>query len=106
MSFGPAMLRKVEEVRGACLAAASGATDADDTSREAAPLFRDFVAGSWKAACYDHCKPSTQRNYGGVLKRRLLPAFGSRRLDRIARSMTLSWFEDCSRTTPGAANEA
>ena len=103
MSFGPAMLRKVEDVRRDCLAAA---TDADDTSREAAPLFRDFVAGPWKAACYDRCKPTTQRNYGGVLKRRLLPAFGSRRLDRIARSMTLSWFETCSRTAPGAANEA
>ena len=68
--------------------------------------FRDFVAGPWKAVCYDRCKPSTQRNYGGVLKRELLPAFGSRRLDRITRSMTLSWFETCSRTAPGAANEA
>ena len=106
MSFGPAALRKVEEVRGACLAAASGAVEADEGSREAVPLFRDFVAGPWKAVCYDRCKPTTQRNYGGVLKRRLLPAFGSRRLDRIARSMTLSWFETCSRTAPGAANEA
>ena len=68
MSFGPAALRKVEDVRRDCLAAASGATDADDTSREAPPLFRDFVAGPWKAACHDRCKPSTQRNYGGVLK--------------------------------------
>ena len=106
MSFGPAMLRKVEDVRRDCLAAASGASDADDTSREAAPLFRDFVAGPWKAVCYDRCKPTTQRNYGGILKRELLPAFGSRHLDRITRSMAVRWFEDYSRTAPGAANLA
>ena len=106
ISFGPATLRKVEEVRRACLAAASGAVEADERSREAAPLFRDFVAGPWKAARYDRCKPSTQRNYGGTLKRQLLPAFGSRRLGRITRIMTIRWFEDYSRTAPGNANEA
>ena len=106
LSFGPAMLCEVEEVRRACLAAASEATDADEISREAAPLFRDFTAGPWKAGCFDRCKPSTQRNYGGALRRELLPAFGTRRLDRITRGMTLRWFEDCSRTTPGAANHA
>ena len=106
MSFGPAALRKVEEVRGACLAAASGAVEADEGPREAVPLFRDFVAGPWKAVCYDRCKPTTQRNYGGILKRELLPAFGSRHLDRITRSMALLWFEDYSRTAPGTANLA
>ena len=106
MSFGPAALREVEDVRRACLAAASGPGDADDTPREPAPLFRDFVAGPWKAVCLDRCKPSTQRNYGGSLKRQLLPAFGSRRLDRITRTMALSWFEDYSRTAPGCANQA
>ena len=106
MSFGPAALCKVEDVRFACLAEVSGATGADDSSREAAPLFRDFVAGPWKAACFDRCKPTTQRNYGGMLKRQLLPVFGSRRLDRITRAMVLRWFEDYSRTAPGSANQA
>ncbi len=106
MSFGPAALREVEDVRCACLAAASGPGDADDTPREPAPLFRDFVAGPWKAVCLDRCKPSTQRNYGGSLKRQLLPTFGSRRLDRITRTMALGWFEDYSRTAPGCANQA
>ena len=104
LSFGPAALRKVEEVRRECLAAA-GAVEADESAREAVPLFRDFVAGPWKTACYDHCKPSTQRNYSGLLRRQLLPAFGSRRLDRIARSMALRWFEDHSRIAPGSANK-
>ncbi len=106
MSFGPAALRKVEDVRRACLVAASGPGDADETSREPVPLFRDFVAGPWKAVCLDRCKPSTQRNYGGSLKRQLLPAFGSRRLDRITRTMVLRWFEDYSRRAPGCANQA
>ena len=107
MSFGPAALRKVMDVRRACVeAAASGAGGTDDGSREAAPLFRDFVAGRWKADRFDRCKPTTQRKYGGMLKRQLLPVFGSRRLDRITRAMALRWFEDCSRTAPGAANKA
>ena len=104
MSFGPARLRKVEEVRRDCLAAE--AIGANEDTPEPAPLFRDFVAGSWKAACFDHCKPSTQRGYRHILKRWLLPAFGSCRLDRITRGMTLRWFEDGSRTAPGAANKA
>ncbi len=104
MSFGPAGLRKVEDVRRACLVVASDAVETDERPHEAAPLFRDFVAGSWKTACLDRCKPTTQRRVRSPLKRQLLPAFGSRRLDRITRSMVLRWFEDYSRTAPGGAN--
>ncbi|MCY4504267.1 MAG: tyrosine-type recombinase/integrase [Alphaproteobacteria bacterium] len=104
MSFGPARLCKVEEVRRACLAAA--AVEADERPREAAPLFRDFVAGPWKTACLDRCKRSTQKNYRSLLKYHLLPAFGARRLDRITRSMALGWFERCSSATPVNANRA
>ncbi len=109
MSFGPALLRKVEEVRRACLAAASealAAVETDERSRETAPLFRDFVAGPWKAARFDHWKPSTQRSFAGILKRQLLPAFGARRLDHITRRTVLGWFEDYSRTAPAGANVA
>ena len=104
-SFGPAMLRGVEEVRRACLAAATGTDDADDRACEAAPLFRDFVAGVWKTACFDRCKPSTQRPFRSLLKSRLLPAFGSRRLDRIRHIEVVRWFEKYSSTAPGAANK-
>ena len=109
LSFGPAALGKVEEVRRACLAAASEAVSAAETGerpRGAAPLFRDFVAGPWKTACFECCKPSTQRNFAGILRRQLLPAFGSRRLDRITRRMALRWFETYSSTAPGTANVA
>ncbi len=106
MSFGPAELRKVEEVRRECLATAAEAVEAEENTRAPAPLFRDFVAGPWKAACFDRCKPSTQRTFRSLLKRHLLPAFDSRRLDRITRSMALGWFEAASRSAPGTANLA
>ena len=106
MSFGPAALRRVEDVRRACLEAATGATDADDACCRKAPLLRDFVAGQWKADCFERCKPSTQKGFRSMLNYRLLPAFGARRLDRITRSMALDWFEAGSRTAPAAANVA
>ena len=106
MSFGPVALRMVEDVRRDCLAAISGAGKVSRRSREVAPLFGDFAAGPWRAACFDHCKPSTQRGYRSILKCRLLPAFGHRRLDRITPSAVRRWFEDCGTKTPGAANKA
>ena len=109
MSFGPAALRMVEDVRRDCLAAASGAVAAVETDErlsEKAPLFRDFVAGPWKEARFDCCKPSTQRNFASILKRQLLPAFGSRRLDQITRRMAVRWFDTYGRTAPGRANGA
>ncbi len=106
MSFGPAALRKVEEVRRACMEAATGAAGADAVRRGKAPLFRDFVAGEWKADRFERCKPSTRKGFRSMLNRHLLPAFGARRLDRITRSMALGWFEACSRSAPGSANHA
>ena len=106
MSFGPAVLREVEDVRRACLATAATTVETEEDIREQAPLFRDFVAGPWKAACYDRCKPSTQTGVRGNLKRQLLPVFGFRRLNRIARIAVIRWFETYSRTAPGNANRA
>ena len=106
MSFGPAMLRRIEDVRRACLEAAAATVETDRNVREQAPLFRDFAAGPWKADCYDCCKSSTQAGFRSLLKCRLLPVFGSRRLDRIARIAVIRWFEEYSRTAPGNANHA
>ncbi len=58
LSFGPAALGKVEDVRRLCLEAAAETVE----EHVRAPLFRDFVAGPWKAACFDGYKPATQRN--------------------------------------------
>ncbi len=103
MSFGPAALSKVEDVRRACM---ESATAGSDSVPQNAPLFRDFVAGPWKTACFDRCKPSTQKGFRSALNRQLLPAFGARRVDRITRSMALGWFESYSKSAPGNANHA
>ncbi len=102
LSFGPATLRKVEDVRRLCLEAAAETVE----EHVRAPLFRDFVAGPWRTDCFDGYKPSTQKNCHSLLKRHLLPAFRARRLDRIARVDVLRWFETYSRTAPGNANKA
>ncbi|MYE01802.1 MAG: tyrosine-type recombinase/integrase [Alphaproteobacteria bacterium] len=70
----------------------------------AVPLFRDFVAGPWKEAHFDRYKPSGQRTASGTLRRQLLPAFGSKSLDRITPAQVERWFERYSRTAPGGAN--
>ena len=70
----------------------------------AAPTFRRFVAGPWKAACYDRCKPSTRRRMDSALQMQLLPTFGARPLDRIRRAAVHLWFDCYSRTAPGGAN--
>ncbi len=105
-SFGPAALCKVEEIRRACMEAAAGDAGTERKARGRAPLFRDFVAGPWKADRFARFKPSTQRDSEGILERRLLPAFGARRVDRICRRMIVRWFEAHSRSAPGAANAA
>ena len=70
----------------------------------AAPTFRDFVAGTWKAACHDRCKPSTRRRIESALQKQLLPAFGLQPLDRIRPAAVHVWFDRYSRTAPGGAN--
>ncbi len=106
ISFGPAALRKVEDVRRACMEAATKAAGNDAACRGTPPPFRDFVAGRWMTDCFERYKSSTQKGFGSALKCQLLPAFGARRLDRITRSMALGWFEAASRTAPGTANLA
>ena len=104
VSLGPATLRAIEEVRRSCLAMATAAVEARETVQNKPPLFREFVAGPWHCACYDRCKPSTQRVMRSALQRQLLPAFGAVRLDRISRIMVVRWFDAYSATAPGGAN--
>ena len=68
------------------------------------PTFQQFVAGTWRAACYDRCKPSTRQRMDSALRTQLLPTFGARRLDRICREAVHRWFDGYSRTAPAGAN--
>ena len=106
ISLGPVAIRGVDDVRRECVASAVATVAGAACVSTKTPLFRDFVAGPWKTACYDRCRPSTQRGFGGSLKRQLLRAFRSRRLERITRIMAVGWFEAYSRTALGGANNA
>ena len=104
ITLGPAALMGVEEARRRCLAIESGALP-EQTPRDKVPTFGEFVAGSGRT-CFERGKPSTRKAQARVVSVRLLPAFGSLPLDRITRADVTRWFDQCSRTTPGAANRA
>ena len=66
------------------------------------PLFRDFVATTWKAACHDRFKPSSRRNVNYMLKNQLLPAFGDMPINSIARSTSLILTRSGAPSTTGS----
>ncbi len=100
VSLGSAALRTLEEARRE-----SRALSADGIpERATAPLFSDFVAGPWRESWVHRCKPSTIKGRDWLLENRLLPEFGHLRIDRIASTAVLTWFDDYSRTAPGNAN--
>ena len=68
------------------------------------PAFREFVAGPWKAACYDRCKPSTQKRMDSALRTQLLPTLGVLPLDQVSPCAVHLWFDRYSQTTPAGAN--
>ena len=104
ITLGSAALMNVAEARSECLAIETGVRSGRP-ERGAVPTFGEFVAGSGRA-CFDRGKPSTRRVAARVVSARMLPTFGSLRLDRITRATVTRWFDECSRTTPGAANRA
>ena len=104
MTLGPAALMGVEEARAKCLTLETAAWSARP-ERGAVPTFGDFVAGPVKAR-FDNLKPSARKSASWVLRRHLIPAFGSSPLDRIAPANVHRWFDEYSRTAPGGANQA
>ena len=106
-TVGSAALMTVEEARSACRALLDGSHPlcaGDAGGRAAVPLFRDFAMEDWLPARRGHCSPGWGERVAGMLERRLLPAFGALRLDRIGRPHVERWFDAMSRKTPGAAN--
>ena len=105
VSFGPTDLKGVAEARRECRARqAEPEPKAAAEPTDAVPLFRDFVAGAWKETHFDGYKPSNRRGISALLNGRLLPAFGSKPLDRISSAQVRKWFDEFSRTAPGNAN--
>ena len=107
VSLGPVFSKGIDEVRRECHERrASPERDTAPEPARAVPSFREFVEGAWKAAHFDRYKPSTRRSVSHILERRLLPAFGSKPLDRITPAQVRRWFDDFSRIAPGNANNA
>ena len=104
ITLGSSALTSVQEARNKCLEIET-APRPDRTKSVPMPTFGEFVAGPGRA-CLDRGKPSTRKAVGRVVDARLLPAFGSLPLDRITRAGVTCWFDDYSRTAPGAANKA
>ena len=108
-TVGSAALMTVEEARTASLALQNGEGlpgARDGTGSPEVPTFRDFATGAWMAAAGARWKAARRRHIGRRLETRLLPAFGSLRLDRIRRRDVERWFDAYSVTAPGGANEA
>ena len=106
-TVGPAALMSVEDARRECIALQNGAGRADADAgkdRPDVPPFRDFAMGEWLSASRDRMGPSRRRFVDRMLKKQFLPAFGTRRLDRIRRLDVERWFDAYSRTAPGGAN--
>ena len=107
ISIGPVATRSIAEIRRGCHARrASPESEETVAPARAVPLFRDFVAGSWKEAHFNRYKPSTQRSARYLLTGRILPAFGSKPIDRITPTEVRLWFDGFSRTASGNANNA
>ena len=109
VTLGATALKSVEEARRESLALQNeiGLTSTGDRkNRCAIPQFRDFAIGEWKAAFENRWGLSRRRTVDHTLTTRLLPAFGTVRLDRIRRSDVERWFDAYSATSPGAANQA
>ena len=105
VSLGPVSARKIEEVRKDCHARRASPEPEHDPL-PVVPLFREFVEGAWTEVHFRRYKPSTRRGFGSLLAVRILPTFGSKRLDRITPAQVRRWFDKVSRSAPGNANNA
>ena len=107
VSLGAVSLKSIAEARRECLVRRAG-PEPEKTAAppRSIPLLRDFVEGPWREAHFDRYKPSTRKGVRSLLEGRILPAFGSKPLDRIAPAQLRRWFDTFSRAAPGNANNA
>ena len=106
VSLGSVATMGIAEARRECLARqAAPEPDRETGPKRAVPLLREFVEGEWKEAHFDRYKPSTRMGVRSLLSSRILPEFGSKRLDRISRAQLTRWFDAFSCTAPGNANK-
>ncbi len=105
ITIGPVALKTIEEARRDCLTLMVQERSGDHKADAVVPLFSDFAEGPWKEAFLDHCKPRWRAALVWQLERRLLPSFGSLRLDCISSRHVEAWFAAYSQASPGGANK-
>ena len=84
----------------------SGERGGDGGRSASLPSLAALIAGPWHDGHLMRCKPSSRRAYNGLIRNHILPRFGALPLDGITRAAVADWFDDISRTAPGAANRA
>ncbi len=106
VSLGSVMLKSIVEVRRKFEKPEDNEKPVRQVrTRRSVPILRDFVAGPWTEAHFNRYKASTQKGVRFQLDRRILPAFGSKKIDRISPTAVRRWFDRRSRTAPGNANQ-
>lgn len=100
-NFPDVSVKAARQIANALLA---GDADAPPV-RSVAPLFEAFQAEHERRAGAFY-KPQGLRAYQTYVRCELLPAFGGKRLDDIARQDVVRWFERYSLKRPGGANRA
>ena len=107
VSLGPVSTMGIAEARKECLARqAIPEPDRETAPKRAVPLLQEFIEGEWNEAHFDRYKPSTRKSVHYLLSGRILPEFGSKKLDRMTGAQLARWFDAFSRTAPGNANHA
>ena len=104
VALAPVDTMSLADARGECLA--RQAQPEVKAAPPIAPLLREFVEGEWMDAHFGRYRPATRTGYRSLLAGRILPAFGSKPLDRIAPARVREWFDEYSRTAPTNANRA
>lgn len=102
-TIGDAGLMPLDEARN--IARDIDAGGGREPERNPCPTFREWTEVWWSRSTA-HLKPRSRKDYRRILDRNLLPVFGGKQLDGISRTAVLAWFDDYSRTSPGAANSA
>ena len=108
-TLGPVAAWSVADARRACADLEAGARSPAPGRTRSGPAgmrFRDFVETEWKPAFCDGYKRSTRKRVNALLRRRLLPAFGSSPLERVTPMAVHAWFDRYSGAAPGGANRA
>ncbi len=78
----------------------------DRSEARAVPLFKDFAEKYLTEHAAKKLKPSTQVTYASLIRSRLIPAFGSERLNTIRRRDVRQLHKEISANHPTTANRA